>query len=351
MYRVCFLYAQAMPYIVSCFKELSKNPNTQILIISWKAKGNHPTQPLLNRSNVTHIYKDKFEKDGSLKEKVLEFNPSCLYVSGWMDKDYLKVAKHLYNQIPTICGLDTQMRQFDLRQKVAIFSSPFYLKKIFSHIWVAGPRQKKYANKLGFSGDQILNFIYSCDSDKFSSIYSRRNNSKKEGKTLLFIGRDHPDKGIDLLQDAFKELSKTQKNGWKLLLIGPPESNEDDIVSVGYKSQDEIEDYLLLADAGIIPSRKEPWGVVLHEYVTCGLPVIASDACGSSEVFIEDDKNGYIFESNSLEKLKQALTSMFNCTEAKLHEFSDHSHQLSLIVTNEKWVNELISLLDTTYNS
>jgi glycosyltransferase involved in cell wall biosynthesis len=43
-------------------------------------------------------------------------------------------------------------------------------------------------------------------------------------KEILYVGRIHPEKGIELLLDAFARLPAAQREGWKLLIVGPAEA-------------------------------------------------------------------------------------------------------------------------------
>jgi len=43
------------------------------------------------------------------------------------------------------------------------------------------------------------------------------------GKTILFVGRVHPEKGVHLLVDAFARETRTLLAGWKLVIVGPTE--------------------------------------------------------------------------------------------------------------------------------
>jgi glycosyltransferase involved in cell wall biosynthesis len=42
-------------------------------------------------------------------------------------------------------------------------------------------------------------------------------------KTILFVGRVHPEKGVDLLADAFANAARTLFADWKLVIVGPTE--------------------------------------------------------------------------------------------------------------------------------
>uniref|UniRef100_UPI001F086A06 glycosyltransferase n=1 Tax=Helicobacter suis TaxID=104628 RepID=UPI001F086A06 len=47
-------------------------------------------------------------------------------------------------------------------------------------------------------------------------------------------------------------------------------------------------------DMLILPSLKEPWGLVVEEALSAGLPVLVSLACGA-QVLVQEGVNGFLF--------------------------------------------------------
>lgn len=105
----------------------------------------------------------------------------------------------------------------------------------------------------------------------------------------LFLGRLHPKKGIDLLIDAYAEAG-----GDHLLVIaGPPEDAayletlrlraahlgvSDRIVWTGMLQGEEKWGALRAADAFVLPSHQENFGVAVAEALAAGTPVLISRA-------------------------------------------------------------------------
>jgi len=62
-----------------------------------------------------------------------------------------------------------------------------------------------------------------------------------------------------------------------------------------------------MSDLVVVPSREpEPFGRVAIEAMSFGVPVIAANHGGLSEI-VEDGRSGYLFEPNSADSLAQAL--------------------------------------------
>ena len=59
------------------------------------------------------------------------------------------------------------------------------------------------------------------------------------------------------------------------------------------------------ADLLALPSRWDGWGLVVNEALAVGVPVIASNACGASDL-IRQDVNGYVFTSEDAASLRES---------------------------------------------
>jgi glycosyltransferase involved in cell wall biosynthesis len=55
----------------------------------------------------------------------------------------------------------------------------------------------------------------------------------------------------------------------------------------------------------VLPSKSEPWGLVVNEAMICGLGVIVSDACGCKDDLVTG--NGFIFESGKQNELQECI--------------------------------------------
>ncbi len=64
------------------------------------------------------------------------------------------------------------------------------------------------------------------------------------------------------------------------------------------------------ADVLVVPSLFEPWGLVVHEGLAYGLPVITTDQVGAADDLIESGVNGYIVAPGSSDALVAAMRAV-----------------------------------------
>jgi glycosyltransferase involved in cell wall biosynthesis len=61
------------------------------------------------------------------------------------------------------------------------------------------------------------------------------------------------------------------------------------------------------ADLFVLPSRREPWGLVVNEAMASGLPVVATRNVGAAQDLIIDGQNGYVSPENDPEALASVI--------------------------------------------
>src|SRR6187431_305047 len=107
--RIVFLCSHMAAYYWVCFKKLLETEDMDVLLIHWPAIKDAPYQ-FESIPRLTKVFdKSKFD-DVVLAKIVYDFQPDVLYVSGWSDKLYLKIARQLKPRALVIAGLDTQWK-------------------------------------------------------------------------------------------------------------------------------------------------------------------------------------------------------------------------------------------------
>ena len=134
---------------------------------------------------------------------------------------------------------------------------------------------------------------------------------------FAFVGRIVGDKGVNELVGAFNRINeKNQKT--HLLLVGPQETkqnpisektasiieNNPSIHAVGM--QQDVRPYLKAANAFVLPSYREGFGMVLVEAGSMGLPCITTNITGCNEIIIPGE-NGAIVEPRDEEALYEEM--------------------------------------------
>ena len=70
------------------------------------------------------------------------------------------------------------------------------------------------------------------------------------------------------------------------------------------------------ATALIHAARQEPLGRVIIEAAACGLPIIATDVGGTTEI-VSADQEGLVVPPNDKDQLKNAIDNFLNCADLR----------------------------------
>lgn len=345
--KILYLYAELMGYQIPILKEYSLRYGAEVHVIHWNHKKLTPYEPP-NIKNVKYYDRSKLDYQRLLK-LVKDINPQITFISGWMDRVYLKIGKKL-KQLgnPVVAGCDTQAQN---KIKHLIMYSLFSItyKKSFTHIWVAGPYQYEYARKLGFKKSEIIFNLYSADSESFK--YKKL--KKKYPKNFLFLGRLEEVKGISLLLNAWKQIQ--DKKGWSLTFIGNGSYSKKIKRQPNVKLKEfmqpeklikEIQNYGFL----ILPSIHEPWALVIQESMSAGIPVLASNVCGASPVFIIPNYSGFTFKSGDITDLVDKMKKIISLDEHKLKIMSSNAFERSGVINPKISAASFMSVLENRDN-
>ncbi|HMP32547.1 MAG TPA: hypothetical protein PKD85_23270, partial [Saprospiraceae bacterium] len=175
--NILFLYSELAAYFLACVDQLQKSYDCRIMVVHWPRHKDAPFD-YPHFENVEYIIKNS-QSIPQLKIEIDNFNPNLIFVTGWIDLDYLKIIYTLkrISPVKVVMGLDNPW-EGTLKQKLGIIILPMLLKRICDFIWVPGYNQFLYAKKLGFKDSNILLGLYSADVFSFHKVEL---NKKPEG--------------------------------------------------------------------------------------------------------------------------------------------------------------------------
>ena len=103
-----------------------------------------------------------------------------------------------------------------------------------------------------------------------------------------------------------------------------------------------------MLDGGVfvLPSRFEPWGVIVHEMAAAGFPLLLSDEVGAAEAFLTINENGFNFEANNIQSCQGALEKMASKSNLELKEMGHKSYASSNSISTETWFNKVKKFLN-----
>ena len=79
---------------------------------------------------------------------------------------------------------------------------------------------------------------------------------------------------------------------------------------LGFRNQTELPPLYDLCDVFVLPSTREPWGLVVNEVMAVGRPVIVSDQVGCAADLVRNGVNGAVFPAENVDELGAALEAV-----------------------------------------
>jgi glycosyltransferase involved in cell wall biosynthesis len=346
--KIFYLYSELLGYTMATIQALV-NSGAEVHVVHWDHKKLTAYEPpamdgahFYNRSELT------VEAMHSLGKRL---SPDITVVSGWMDNGYLSVAKVLRKRKHTVAlAIDGQWRSTPRQLVASLAGSMGYFSRYFSHAWVAGTYQYEYARKLGFDKKHIIYDLYSADIELFNQAYKAATDQKETcyPHRFLFVGRFEHIKGLDVLMAAWASLALVRID-WELHLVGDGSLKDmlagmPDVFLKPFMQPAQLIKEVKQAGCFVLPSRGEPWGVVVHEFTAAGLPLIASNEVGAAAAFLINDFNGFTFAANDSEALAKEMLKIIETSDEDLTLMAQRSHQLAQKITPETSAANLLSI-------
>ncbi|MBU1019242.1 MAG: glycosyltransferase family 4 protein [Patescibacteria group bacterium] len=171
---------------------------------------------------------------------------------------------------------------------------------------------KIYA-KHGFDKQKMMTIPAFMDLEVFKNL----NRENVNEKNLLYIGRIHLDKGLDVLLKAIKDIENITLD---LVGSGPDEENlkkmaenlgiNNKVFFHGWKSPNEVIKYFEKAKIFVHPALwPEPFGMAVVEAMAAGIPVITTEGTGSTEIVGD---TGLRFTKKNSKQLKKNIEKLLN---------------------------------------
>jgi len=254
-------------------------------------------ESVLGSLDVRFLDPKEIEQQHTVAQYFYEMKPDVVVVSGWWNPGYrklLRLARHEGSAV--VLAMDnpfhTSTRAFARRLR------SWRLFNDVDFVVVPGERAMRLAHSLGFSPRQVHVGLYGVDRTKLSPALAMRELGAWP-RRFLFLGQLTPKKGFDLLLSGYSEYHQQAAAPWLLTVCGagPLQRSTENLPGVEYRGFVHPSDHLsLFASHGalLLPSRFDPWPLVIVEAAAAGLPILCSTACGSAVEVVRDRYSGRV---------------------------------------------------------
>jgi glycosyltransferase involved in cell wall biosynthesis len=192
-----------------------------------------------------------------------------------------------------------------------------------------------------YFGATVPQFLmpYAVNNDYFAQLTDAAAPREHELRTELGLSPDRPvilfasklqqRKHADHLLEAYRSFIADRPLPLRpyLVIVGDGEQRAqlesqsqqpglEDVRFAGFRNQSELPRFFQLADVFVLPSRHEPWGLIVNEAMASGCPVIVSTDVGCHADLITNGIEGCVYPVGNIPALTQALRQVFSSPDA-----------------------------------
>ena len=145
---------------------------------------------------------------------------------------------------------------------------------------------------------------------------------------FVYVGRLVIQKGIFELLEAYATLEPGARSKVGLVFIGDgpatlalqrriAEIKEPHVYCAGFLNRERLAHFYTRADALVLPTYTDTWGLVVNEAMACGTPVIATSVAGCVPDLIEEGITGFVVPPRDVPALATAMAMIARDPELK----------------------------------
>ena len=317
--RIALLTEIPAPFRIPLFDALAAQPEVDLSVLFLAADDPRRSYPRLERHFASEVLPGRdFSARGRWTVvnagaigRLRRFRPHVVLVGGWNQPAFWQAAAWArVARRPLVVWVESTAR--DERSGAA----PLELAKrtmlrAAAGFVVPGKAAAEYLATLGARPEQIVVAPNAADPSLVEGAPPRseaRAELGVDGCVFLCVSRLSPEKGVDVLARAFDGVPG------ELVLVGDGPDRErvaalagEQVRLLGRIERDDLLRWYAAADAFVMPSRSETWGMAMQEAAAAGLPLIASEAPGAGYDLIEEGVNGYRVPVEDVDALREAL--------------------------------------------
>ena len=348
--RLAVLWTHPSGYLMSSLQELAKRGH-EVLLVSQRPEPNAAFDlDSIAGGRVELSTYDDFGAFQGLSEHLASWSPTAMLICGWHVAAFRRIALSYRGQIPRILYMDNPW-QATLRQHLGVAISATYIRPAFDAVLLPGELQAMFARKLGFKTSAIRLGGLACDSTHFGR--PPTSTISFAHRPFLYCGRLCPEKGFDVLAEAYELYRRETEHPRPLRVVGAGPLVElalgtAGIQYIGFVQPRSLPSYFYDAASLVVPSRVEHWGVVIHEAATAGLPIIASSICGAIPHLVHEGFNGSIFQSEDSADLADSLRRLHSMPAQLWSKWASHGRLLAAAFTPARWADAVEDLASLT---
>jgi glycosyltransferase involved in cell wall biosynthesis len=352
--RIALLTEIPAPFRLPLFAALAAKPDIELHVLFLAENDPRRNYPSYEQAFESEVLRGKdvllgrhwVVLDVGVLGRLRRLRPDVVIVGGWNQPAFWQAALYArLARVPLVVWVESTARDEragrgpgEAAKRALVRSAAAFL--------VPGRAAAEYVRSLGAKEVAVAPNAVDLD------VFGRRAGNRAELRaklgldsvTFLCVSRLSPEKGVDVLVRAFDGVPG------RLAVVGDGPDRErvaalagPSVRLLGRIERDELVDWYAAADAFVMPSRSETWGMSMQEAAAAGLPLVASEAPGAGHDLIEEGVNGFRVPVEDVEALRRALTRVAT-DEAFRERARPRTLELARGYTPEAWAGAVAQL-------
>lgn len=258
----------------------------------------------------------------TLISEIEKWKANAILVFGWNHQSHFKAMRYFNGKIPVYFrGDSTIIDSLSLIRKIARYLILKFVYIFVDYAFYVGTNSKSYFLKYGLKEKQLFFAPHAIDNKRFSNpkykeeaIVNRKELGFSENDIVfLFAGKFEKIKNPFILLNAAITLPQ-----YKFVFVGNGEleqemkqkaENYENIKFLPFQNQTQMPVIYNFCDVYVLPSqgRGETWGLAVNEAMACSKAILVSDRVGCAIDLVKNNENGFVFESNNIDDLKEKI--------------------------------------------